>query len=64
MKDRAGSSVGMDCKGQEVRRREGWEAIAIVQVSDGHGLDSGEDRGDREHLVNSRIYFRGRINKN
>ena len=33
-------------------------------MNDGAGMDSGEDGGDREHLVNLTICFRDRVNKN
>lgn len=57
-KKRAGFPVGIDCKVQSCNLER------CVQVSDGGGIDSGEDRGDREHLANLTIYFRDRVNKN
>ena len=55
-KKRAGFPVGIDCKVQSCNLER------CVQVSDGGGIDSGEDRGDREHLANLTIYFRDRVN--
>ena len=57
-KDSADSPVGIDCKVQSCNLER------CVQVSDGGGIDSGEDRADREHLANLTIYFRDRVNKN
>ena len=48
-KDSADSPVGIDCKVQSCNLER------CVQVSDGGGIDSGEDRADREHLANLTI---------
>ena len=49
-KDSAGSPVGIDCKVQSCNLER------CVQVRDGGGIDSGEDRGDRTFSESDNIF--------
>lgn len=40
-------------RGQGHRRRNSWQAIAVIQVRDGSGLDLGDNTGDGEEWSES-----------